>query len=191
MTLRESAVHVTTMLSGPWRPPVPASVAGWNVSRRAAPPAAGITQISVPAFPASVYAIHLPSGDTRGNMSCPGALVNRTAVPPLFGTDHTLPFATNTIAAPKGCGNRGRAARVAITGATARRIAGNKRLAIIKGPLCAGISMVCPGLVVSVPVVAINYDRSARRWQKRHIHRGMVVGTSPSGRADRIPNCWY
>jgi hypothetical protein len=85
------------MLSGPWRPPVPASVAGLYVRRRAAPPAAGITQISVPALPASVYAIHLPSGDTRGNISWPGALVSRTAVPPLFGTDQTLPSATNTI----------------------------------------------------------------------------------------------
>ena len=50
----ESGVQVTTMLSGPWRPPVPASVVGWKVSRRAAPPAAGITQMSVPALLASV-----------------------------------------------------------------------------------------------------------------------------------------
>src|SRR5271156_4205419 len=126
------------MLSDPWRPPVPASVAGWKVRRRAAPPAAGITQMSVPALLASVYAIHWPSGETRGNMSWPGALVSRTAVPPLFGTDHRLPFATNTIRSPKGCGNRGSAARVAVSGAVTRRIAGNKRLMIIAEPLGAG-----------------------------------------------------
>src|SRR5271155_473156 len=122
------------MLSGPWRPPVPASVGGWNVRRRAPPPAAGITQMSVPALLASVYAIHLPSGDTRGNMSWPGALVSRTAVPPLLGTDHTLPLATNTILSPKGCGNRGKDARAAISGAIKRRIVGSNRLAIIKCP---------------------------------------------------------
>src|SRR5580698_11561784 len=127
------------MLSGPWRPPVPASVGGWKVRRRAAPPAAGITQMSVPALLASVYAIHLPSGETRGNMSWPGALVSRTAVPPLFGTDHTLPFATNTILSPKGCGNRGSAARVAASGAIINRTAGNKRLMIIEGPLGTGL----------------------------------------------------
>src|SRR5271154_3488863 len=136
--LRESAVHVTIMLSGPWRPPVPSSVAGWNVSRRAAPPAAGMTQISVPALPASVYAIHLPSGDTRGSMSWPGALVSRTAMPPLLDTDHTLPFATNTILSPKGCGNRGSAARAADSGANTRRIIGSKRLTVIKEPLAQG-----------------------------------------------------
>src|SRR6202046_4427694 len=146
--LRESGVHVTTMLSGPWRPPVPGSVAGWNVRRCAAPPAAGITQMSVPALLASVYAIHLPSGETRGNMSWPGALVSRTAVPPAFGTDHTLPSATNTILSPKGCGNRGSAARAAISGAITRRIDGNKRLMIIEG-LCAGLAPVFAGIVVS------------------------------------------
>ena len=50
----ESGVHVTTMLSGPCRPPVPPSVGGLNVRRRAAPPVAGITQMSVPALLASV-----------------------------------------------------------------------------------------------------------------------------------------
>src|ERR1700757_997134 len=43
-------------------------------------------------------------------MSCPGALVSRTAVPPVLATDHTLPSATNTIRSPNGCGKRGRAA---------------------------------------------------------------------------------
>src|SRR6202044_3393566 len=126
------------MLSGPCRPPVPGSVAGWNVRRCAVPPLAGITQMSVPALFASVYAIHLPSGETLGNMSWPGALVSRSAVPPLFGTDHTLPFATNTIRSPNGCGNRGSAARVAVSGASTRRIAGNKHLIIIEEPLGAG-----------------------------------------------------
>src|SRR5271170_1888668 len=153
------------MLSGPWRPPVPASVGGWNVRRRAAPPAAGITQISVPALLASVYAIHLPSGDTRGNMSWPGALVKRVAVPPLLGTDHTLPLATNTILSPKGCGNRGSAAAAAISGAITRRIAGKKRLAIIGEPLSAGIGMGCPG-IVGLRFQTNNYDRSTRRWQR-------------------------
>src|ERR1700722_19840772 len=144
---RESGVQVTTILSGPWRPPVPGSVAGWNVRRRAAPPAAGITQISVPALLASVYAIHLPSGETRGNMSWPGALVSRTAVPPVFGTDHTLPSATNTILSPKGCGNRGSAARAATSGAITRRIDGNKRLMIIDGPLRGVSAGLCPALL--------------------------------------------
>src|SRR5271154_1192840 len=137
----ESGVQVTTMLSGPWRPPVPASVAGWNVRRCAPPPAAGITQMSVPALLASVYAIHLPSGETRGNMSWPGALVSRTAVPPLFGTDHRLPFATNTIRSPKGCGNRGSAARVAASGAMTRRTSDHKRLLIMEEPHGAGVVM--------------------------------------------------
>src|SRR5580658_653274 len=170
--LRESGVHVTTMLSGPWRPPVPDSVAGWNVRRRAAPPAAGITQISVPALLASVYAIHWPSGDTRGNMSWPGALVNRMAVPPLLGTDHTLPLATKTILSPKGCGNRGSAAAAATSGAITRRMAGKKRLTIIGEPLSAGISTVCPG-IVGLRFQATNYDRSAGRWQRSR-RRGRV-----------------
>ena len=50
----ESGVQVTTMSSGPWRPPVPGSVGGWNVSRRAAPPPDGMTHTSVPALLASV-----------------------------------------------------------------------------------------------------------------------------------------
>jgi hypothetical protein len=71
-------------------------------------------------------------------MSWPGALVSRTAVPPLFGIDQTLPSATNTIRSPKGCGNRGSAARAPIIGAMERRAAGNKRLMIIDEPQVAG-----------------------------------------------------
>src|SRR4051812_39000780 len=98
----ESGVQVTTMSSGPCRPPVPGSVGGWKVSRRAAPPPEGITQMSVPALLTSVYAIQRPSGDTRGNRSWPGALVRRKAVPPALGTDQRLPSATKTMLSPNG-----------------------------------------------------------------------------------------
>jgi hypothetical protein len=97
------------------------------------------------------------------------------AVPPLFGTDHTLPFATNTILSPKGCGNRGSAAWLAINGAITKRIVENKRLTVTVAPV-RGASVLCPGIVVSsfLPL-------QPTMTEAQHDGKG-VLGNVPSSR---------
>ena len=66
-------------------------------------------------------------------MSWPGALVSRTAAPPVLATDQTLPSATKTIRSPEGCGKRGSAAWVAVADAVANKRA-MRGMRIMLGP---------------------------------------------------------
>src|SRR5262249_26011368 len=79
--------------------PTAASFAGCHVSLRGSPPAAGMTYTS--SFPSycPVKAIHFPSGEKYGLLSCP-PVVSWRASPPARDTLHRYPPYTNTISRP-------------------------------------------------------------------------------------------
>src|SRR5207248_10519042 len=76
--------------------PTATSSAGCHVNRFGSPPAAGTTYISALPSYSPVNAIHFPSGENTGFVSCP-PVVNWCASPPSRGTLHKYPPYRNTI----------------------------------------------------------------------------------------------
>src|SRR3569833_1838643 len=94
--LAESGVQVSTMLLGPQRGGASSTMSDVNVSRRAVPPADGMTYTSRLPWYSPVNAIHRPSGENRGMTSRPSSAVNRVAAPPERDTDQRNTRAAKT-----------------------------------------------------------------------------------------------